>query len=359
MTVLPRDVTKLTADQILSIDESAPEKLFARNANEITRQYRLLAKAWYPDVNRDPDATDVFQHITRLREKAEEKLAKGTWQEAGYFTCKLKDGRSLRVRSDARRDFELGTTHISPTTLTFVIGMEHADLFQNAVTRIGALKFLGNDGTPDPKIEDAYASCLPTTFKTYETEDALILTVRKRPDDIRLRDLLPHLPKDTLGKHVAWITSRMHEMARYLDHAGIAHNAMTLDTIYASPSLHTIGLFGGWWYAKPFGEKLEAVPGEAAEFLPDTGKSIPADGKTDREMLRAAARELLGDRDGTRLMALKTAPTSMTDYLRQPSSGDPQTDLRDWYQTVLPKSFGARRFTELPVTYSDVYQPGG
>jgi hypothetical protein len=360
MVALNIDFEKLTASQILLIDEQTPERLFPQSADEVTRVYRLLAKKWHTDVNHERKAADVFDHLTKLRDKAAEKLANGTWQEAGYFSCRLKDGRTLRIRSDARRDFELGTTHISPTTITYVIGREHVDLFQNAVKRIGALAFLDDHGKPDAKIKEVYASCLPTVFKTYEADDAFILTVKKRSDDVRLRDLLPFLPKDDLAKHVAWITSRMHEMGRYLDHAGIAHNAVTLDTAFVSPSQHTVGLFGGWWYAAPFGETLKAVPGEATEFLPDIGgKPILADGKIDREMIRAAARELLGDRDSTRLTAIKTAPQTMIDYLRMPSSGKPQTDLHDWYQTVLPKSFGARRFTELRVSYSDVYQPGG
>jgi len=238
--------------------------------------------------------------------------------------------------------------------VTYVVKKDYADLFQNAVKQIGAITF------KDQKIRDVYARCLPTTYKMYEGIENFILTIRKQSDDVVLRDLLPLIPTDTKPKHVAWIASRMHEMARYLDHAGIAHNAITLDTVFVSPKGHSIGLFGGWWYAATYGAALKAVPGEAMEFLPDTGgKPVLADGKPDREMIRANARELLGDRGGTRLKLLKVAPEPMIDYLRLPSSGDAQQDLHDWYQTVLPKSFGARRFTELHVSYSDVYQPGG
>jgi hypothetical protein len=350
----------LTAEEILAIPEQEPERLYSRNADDITHIFRNLAKKWFPDLNHTPLASDVFRHITTLRESAEKKVAKGTWQEAGYLTLRLKDGHILRIRSDARFDFELGAAHISPTTVTYVVERQYADLFQNAVKRISALAFLNDEGKPDAKMAGAYAPCLPTDFKTFETDDALILTVRKRSNDVRLRDLLPHLPKDARDKHVAWITSRLLEIARYLDHAGIAHNAVTLNTVFASPSQHTVGLFGGWWYAVPFGEVLGAVPGETMDFLPDTGgKPVLADGKPDREMIRAAALELLGDRGGTRLTAGKAAPQPMIDFLRTPSCGDAQKDLHDWYQTVLPKSFGARRFTELRVDYSDVYQPRG
>jgi len=349
----------LSAEEILAIPIQEPEQVFARSADEITNTYREFVKKWFPDVNHHPKAADVFRHVTTLREKAKEKLVKGTWSEAGYVTTRLKDGRTLRIKSDKKFDFELGTAHISANAINYVINREHADLFQNAIKRIGALTFLKN-GKPDAKLKDVYSPSLPIAYKTYETDDTFILTVKKKPDDIRLRDLLPRLPKDTCAKHVAWITSRLHEMVRYLDHAGISHNAITLDTVFASPSDHTIGLFGGWWYAAAFGEPLKAVPGETTDYLPDTGsKPILADGKPDREMIRAAARELLGDRGGTRLIATKAAPQPMTSYLRMPSSGNAQKDIQDWYQSVLPPSFGARRFTELPLSYSDIYQPVG
>jgi hypothetical protein len=350
----------MTADALLVINVDRPERLFARDADQITNLYRRLAKLWHPDRNKIARASEVFAHLSILKSKAEEKLANGTWQESGFYTCHLKDGRTLRVRSDASRDFELGTTHISPNTITYVIDLKFTDLFQNAVRRISALDFMDSNKRPDAAMKRVYAPCLPTVFKTYETDDALILTIKKRPDDVRLRDLVPHLPKDTRDKHVAWITSRLHALVRYLDHAGIAHNAITLDTLFVSPSQHSVGLFGGWWYAAPYGEPLKAVIGETTEFLNTTsGKSLLATGKPDREMIRAAARELLGDRAGTRLPLMKTAPEPMINYLRLPSSGSAQTDIENWYQAVLPKSFGARRFTELPLSYSDIYQPGG
>lgn len=353
---------ELTAAALLRIKVDEPERLFPPSAEEIKRIYRLLAKIWHPDYNKSPEAKDVFTHLNQLHEKAEEKLANNNWAEPGFFSYKLKDGKTLRVPSDVRREFDdgLGTMHIGPTTITYVVGRANEDLFQNAIQQIRGITFLDNDQRPDTKIEKTLKRCLPTDFKTYETDDAFILTIRKKPDDILLRDLLPLLPGDKRAAHIAWIMSRMHQMVRYLDHTGITHNAITLDTVFVSPREHSIGLFGGWWYAARYGAVLSSVPAEATEFLPNTGgKPILAYGKIDREMIRAAGREMLGDRGGTRLLMSKAAPQPMIDYLRLLSSGDAQKDFTEWYQNVLPKSFGARRFTELHVNYSDVYQPGG
>ena len=145
-----------------------------------------------------------------------------------------------------------------------------------------------------------------------------------------------------------------------VDYLGLTHNAITLDTLFVSPRDHALSLFGGWWYAAPIGQALTYVPPEAVEFLPDNkGAPLVATPKMDLEMAKAAARELLGDRGGTRFPKTKPAPDAMLAFLRQPSGGNPQKELEHWYQRVLPESFGVRRFIELPVTYSDIYQPGG
>ena len=363
MVAVPANIIDFTAEQILGIKADNPEALFQPDLAAVTRDFRALAKKWHPDINKDPQASDVQKHIFELREKAEEKLACGAWQEAGYFTCRLTNGKKFRVRADASHKFELGTMHISPTTITYVVDRAYADLFRNAVDVCRSLKFADDKkhklfGDAERTMKEVYAPRLPTEFKTYETADSLILTVRKGTEDILLRDLKAHLPKKNLDRHVAWMMSRLHELTRYLDYAGIAHNGIALDTVFISPCNHTASLFGGWWYATPLNKTIKAVSAVAEEFLSektlDTGKPDP---KVDLEMMRAVGRELLGDRGGTSLAFKKAAPPGMLDYLRLPSSGDAQKDLTHWYDDVLQKSFGARRFIELKVKYSDVYQP--
>jgi hypothetical protein len=101
----------LTAYEILQIDAEKPELMFERDVEKIKKLYRRMALAWHPNFCHDPRAGDVMHHLTELRDKAHEKLTKGIWQEPGYFSCTLTDGKLFRVRADASRSFELGTTY--------------------------------------------------------------------------------------------------------------------------------------------------------------------------------------------------------------------------------------------------------
>lgn len=350
-----KDIEKLDAASILAIDISKPELYFPPDIDDIKGLYRRMAKHWHPNYNKDADAPDVFAHLALLKKAALEKIEQRTWQEPGYFSCRLTNGKMFRAKADAERSFDLGKLYIGPTAATFVVRKEYAALFQNAKQVIGKLRFENN------KMRDIYAAHLPTQTKFYESDDAYIFVARKGKGEVLLRDLLPSVASQKRPDcHAAWIISRLTEMARYLDYTGISHNAITLDTVFVSPAEHTISLLGGWWYATPVGDALAYAPFEALDFLPDTGgKSIVANPRLDLEMVKAAGREILGDRGGTRLRMLKPAPAPMIQYLRTPTSGDAQKDLSDWYQKILPDSFGPRRFTELKVTYSDIYQPGG
>lgn len=352
-TALDR-LLNLTADQILDIGVEQPEALFEPDPSAIDRAFRALSKKWFPDFNSDPQAVKVQQRLNDLRKNAKEKLAQRAWQLPGYFSCALTNGKTFRVRSDASHKFDLGTMHIGPTTVTYVVNRDYGDLFSNALAVFKAFSF------PDDRVREVYEPSLPMAFKTYDANDGLILTVRKKPEDILMRDLVRFIPEKNLDKHVAWIMSRLHEMARYLDYVQIVHNAITFDNVFISPVDHTVGLFGGWWYAAPVSGTLGAVPEAAEPFMRDeTLETGVPDPMVDLEMIRAVGRELLGDRGGTRLPFLNNAPEAMVEYLRLPSSGDAQKDLSLWYQKVLPKSFGPRRFIELPVRYRDVYPTKG
>jgi hypothetical protein len=334
-----------TADAILSISEKNPERLFGRDPQNVTPVYHALTKLWHPDRNKSPQATNVFQHITLLKAKAAALIEANAWHEPGVYKTMLTDGRKLTAVSNFQFDFELGTAHIGTTAVTYVVKHKFEKFAKYAV------EFVKNINFADARMMEAYRHSLPTEIRSYEATDGIIIIIRKKPDDVRLKDLIPHIPKDKLQAHAAWIGSRLHEMVRYLDYAKITHGNITSDTVFVSPSQHSIGLFGGWFYATPFKSKITTVPVTTLPFLTRT-KDVLSDGSLDRAMIRPLICEVLGDKNGTNLLKLGFAP-ALVDHLRTPSCGNAQKDLELWSKVL--DTLGPRRFTELSVKYENVY----
>jgi hypothetical protein len=157
-------------------------------------------------------------------------------------------------------------------------------------------------------------------------------------------------------RHVAWLVSALLNLTCFYEVIALTHNAMSASTVFVSPRLHAAFPLGGWWYAARSGSRLEMLPDETFALLPRSmAASKRADIRLDLESVRAIALNALGDPTGLSLAGRPDLPKPMADYLRLPSSGSAIDDYRAWGQ-VLKDSFGPRRFVELPVTASDVYQ---
>jgi serine/threonine protein kinase len=342
-----------TAAALLAIPDDCPERLFAGSADDIKRDYRRLAMQWHPDRCRDADAHAVFQHIRRLYEVAEQRIARGEWSCREPLTLTASDGRTYAIDYLRRHAFELGTMYVANTVVAFVVDDAHADLVRRAGRVLRDLRY-ADDG-----MRSQVAPYLPAFpfAGAFRTDDACVIVMRKQPGDLLLRDVLDHVGGRLDARHVAWVVSSLLNLCCYFQYAGIVHNALSPDTCFMSPQRHAVAVLGGWWYAAQAGERMVAAPAGtiawAAHDLLHTGR---ADLRTDLELVRALGRELLGDISGARLARAGAAPTAMIDWLRLPASDDPIEEYRTWRTRVLPDSFGARRFVELPLTQSDIYR---
>ena len=341
-----KDISTLTADAILAIPETQPERLFTGEVDMLKREYRELAKRWHPDYG---GVADVLARLNVLYDLGLKRLAEGTWMPVGTVVFKPISGKTVRIRYQAKRDFELGTLYVSRTLVTFAVRKSEADLLDNARAMLAALRF------PSAAKEEEFKRCLPKVKTVLETDDAMVLVLEKTPDVLLLRDVLAQQGGRMDPKAVAWILSSLCNIACFLEWNGISHNALTLDTCFISPQHHTVLPLGGWFYARKVGEKLLALPDESvarapAEVLDKKVGTV----KTDLEMIRALGRELLGDLAGARLGRDPAVPKTVSDWLRFPSAGEARSDYAAW-EKARDAGFGARRFTPLAVSDKDLY----
>jgi len=163
-------------------------------------------------------------------------------------------------------------------------------------------------------------------------------------------------PGELDARHAAWIQSSLQNLACYFEYAGIVHNDIGAATYFVSPRNHTGCLLGGWWYACAAGHRLKALPPRTVRYAPpDVIRRKKADPRVDLELVRATGREILGDPAGARLRRNKKIPAAFANWVNGATSGEAVTDYKLW-NYALETSFGKRRFVEMKIETSDLYQ---
>lgn len=339
-----KNVRALAADDILSIQLEQPERLYSDDLTVLKAEYRQLASKWHPDKGgRD----DVFQHIRVLFNCAELKILEGTWEEHGVLLIKTKD-KTFQSLYFKKRTFELGDMFIGKGFVSYRIEKENKDLIDIAVKRIRSLTFTS-------PIEKKTEPFLPKISGVYETDKHWIVMIHKK-ESICLADLLEHQGGKLDPKHVAWIISRLYNLAAYLGTNRLTHNDFSIDSIFIDPVKHTAELLGGWWYSQREGEKLVAASRNTVKLIPHNilSKKI-ADPQIDLNLIRGVGRTLLGDAIGNTLVSDKDLPKALVSWLRGASAGHALKDYKAWQEKVLIDSFGERKFVNFDVSFHDVY----
>jgi hypothetical protein len=333
----------MTAAEILAI--KYPEKLFAVEASLVKKEYHDLSKKWHPDVCKDKQATEVFSHIARLYAQAEIRITNDEWRGQTYIRIVDKSGKGRNVKYHTASLFELGTCYLGTDSVTYVLDKEHKDLWQNAINAIVDFPFSSD------QMKKEISPYLPMNFESFETEaDRLVLHITKRPELIRLRDVLEHYDGHIDAKHVAWIQNRLHNFACYLHAVKLCHNEISPDTVFIDPADHSLAVLGGWWYSKAAGAPIAKVSKRTHGLLPWKVKVTKrASRKTDMELVKATGREILGPGS--------SAPVALMDCLGEVAQKDAFAAYKEWNEVLL-KSFGPKRFTVMDLKPSQIYPVG-
>lgn len=340
-----------TSKEYLAIKD--PELVYTNDPYTAEKELKSYKVAWHPDKNPDPQALEVMQHLTDLYNKAVEKMKHGIWSVPGILQLRDKiTAQVYEIKYVKEHKFELGSMYIGKSTVTFLIENDFRDLYESAIRQITGFKYKSKD------MEKEISRYLPSIKKQFETTTHCVLAVEKTPDLVLLRDVVDYVGKDRLNpKHVAWIMSSLYNLSCYFKISGITHNAISLDTYFISPPLHGGVLLGGWWYNKPVGRTIEALPEWSLNCIPsDILVSKKADLRSDLELIRGLGRELLtGNMNVISLLRKSDAPKPLQTWLSHATIGDPIEEYSKWH-AMLVKCFGPRKFTPMNITFEEVYK---
>lgn len=322
-------VKDLSASEILAIRPAQARTLFAGSPSEIKAKFKNLAKRWHPDSGSAGDA-GVFAHIVDLHSV----IAGAPSREEKERIFVSIDDRSFRFRYIKAHHTDFGEVLVGKNFIVHIVPAELHDLALTA-----------RDFSPrfaDEKMRLEMERFLPRSIMTFETASCETVFVESKTDDeVLLRDLLSISPFDP--RHAAWMTTRLVNIASWLDWSGVAHGALGPDTLLVSPSDHSISLTGPFLCLSAFGMAPAVLPARTLDMLPRFNFAEPADNRMDPELVRLTIRESLGDPAGTALRADKDFPKPFADWLLMPAADGARADFPAW-ERARDASFGSRRF---------------
>lgn len=348
-------LNSMTAEGLLKIPADEPERLFTADAKAMKAEYHHLLKKWHPDRTQAPQARDVMERLVKLYECGKEKLTADNWQVPGEIRFLKDDGSKSKLRYVKKTAFEYGDCYISRTLVTYVIRPEFRAEYDHAVRMIKGVSY------PDDRMRKEFERGLPQIDKAFTAQNGHVLIIKKDPEYVRVRDVLDYCGGKLDPKHVVWVMSCLYNLCCYFQVTGLTHNDISLDSLYIGPKAHVAALLGGWWFAQRKGDTLTALPDRTYNYAPpDVLRSGNADPRVDLTLLRVVGRELLADPRGVHLHKDPSIPRPLASWLRMPSCGNAIQGYGVWQTSTLQACFGPRRYTEMNITFDDVYgQKGG
>jgi len=340
-------VNVYNADDILKVKKCGD--LFTNNSDTMKKEYRLLVKMWHPDVNKDVSANLVMRHITELYEQGDTLIKKHEWEISNQVIFLTDDNKNITINFQVEKSFELGKYFVCSDKVVYVIDMNQKSYVDNATNIINSFEFA------DDKMESEMQKFLPKITNYHITKDNkyILVEIAKTSDMLPLSEILTHYMGNIPHSHVAWIISRLNNILCYLQWSGMALNGISLDTCFISPMYHTVVVYGGWWYAKPLGEKLSSVSLDVYTAMPFSAKSKKISCMlTDIECVKSLGKLLLGCKSGYGIE--KEAPIPFAKYLSKTNSKTNFENYDEWTK-VLMDSYGERKFVKMNVDENELY----
>lgn len=160
---------------------------------------------------------------------------------------------------------------------------------------------------------------------------------RRKPTQVLMLDLVTPLEP----QHVAWMVSRMMNLACYLSWAELSHCAISPEFLLVDLETHGVALTGPASYVTKMGVRPEAVPARTFGIVPSLGnKATVATPKIDLSLVRSTAMTLMGERN--------KAP--FRQWLLSPPAATAFKDLEGWSNAL-----GKRTFVKFPTTAKEIY----
>lgn len=286
---------------------------------------------------------DMFASL--LDQHSTAKKSEGFYVEENREELTREDGETIEITYLTKRRADLCTVYVAKKHVLFVFDKEQDFYAKRYMEMIDAVKY------PNKQMEEELHQYFPKLLTEATLADGRRLVVIEKKEGVYPLSMLGIL----LDRHVAWVISRLENIACVLSYNKMVLNGLTLDNLFVDPVNHQIYAYGGWWFA---GFKGAENTGASAQVLPYIEKSIHKKGRnreiTDLESIRMVAVALLGYEDKESLKENKLLPQPFLQFLLEEPKKNAFDDFAKW-DKVLEASYGERKFISLSISQEEIY----
>ena len=226
------------------------------------------------------------------------------WTNADSITFITDDGGEITIRYIYMNDSAGIKTYVAKESVIYIFDKAKADLLSRSMSNIAKISY------PAADMKDL-AKCVPQGKGTYRLSDGSVLWAVAKDEGLFPLPLFGNLE----WEDVAWIVSRLENIACLLEYNEKVHGGISPETVFINPKTHQAALLGGW-------QNVSAMGG-----LNKTA---------DLRDIRDTARKLIGN-------GINGTPEMFKNFLLQAPKSDAFKDFEYWDE-VIEKGLGGRRF---------------
>lgn len=309
---------------------------------DIKEQYHEYLKEYHPDLhNGDERYSEATQKIIKFYDKATELLKEGKWEEKDTIYIKMPNGKTIVARYSFKQDFEMGTMYVCRTKVIYVINEENKKFFDN----IKIDSFLSG---LNPSLKENFNIFIPKILYKFKSENKYVVVFEKNYDLIPLSAFIDFFNGKIPDKQAAWIITKLSNLCCLFKVSKFVHCGIDMNSIFVSPEMHSVVIFGGWWYSKSVGDKLIGTSSFVFNCMPIYSKTK----KEAREDIDLQSVKKIGK---TICEWNTNLPKPFKDWLNSGSSTNGILEYGNWEKT-LKDSYGERKFIKVNFDYNKFYK---
>lgn len=335
------------------IAATIPEDIFTMDLNIIEREKEAYIEAFKPKEYRTIKNFTLTRKVLLLYGQAIAKLEGDENWDRDYKQIYIKaiTGEEYHIHYQEESVFKLGESYITNQYVIYIVKKQYKKYYENYIQKTK------HYSKPDRKTWEMVQYMLPNVERHFEDTDGNFVIFVKKPYEMySLREILEYFGGSLKPEYVSSILTRLYYFVCYISLIEMSHNAITLDNLFFAPGkevqegenygiedMRIVGVYGGWFFTTYFEEKMQGVPREVYEIMPQKCKERGYSSfEVDELAIKKLAKELLGAEK-------KDAPKPFLNWVESNQiAKDAYEEFCNWEKVII-SSFGGHRFVDIDV----------